>query len=111
MFAPRHEYEAAFVAGRRMIALCFAAAVPGHLPVRGVDSVNKRHRSFLLASLLPAFLLVGVFAVIQAQEGRSPSASPARWSDPATWPGRNVPVAGDNVTIEKGKDVVLDVSP
>jgi hypothetical protein len=25
--------------------------------------------------------------------------------------GRKVPVAGDKVTIEKGKDVVLDVSP
>src|SRR5213079_2457726 len=35
----------------------------------------------------------------------------ARWSDAATWPSRKVPVAGDKVTIEKGKDVVLDVSP
>src|SRR6185295_7699200 len=26
------------------------------------------------------------------------------------WPGRKVPAAGDKVTIEKGKDVVLDVS-
>jgi cell migration-inducing and hyaluronan-binding protein len=74
--------------------------------------VSKRHRSFLLASLLPAFLLViSVFAVVQAQEGRSPSAKPARWSDAATWPDRRVPRAGDKVTIEKGKDVVLDVSP
>src|SRR3954463_7024491 len=76
-----------------------------------VDSVSKRHRSFLLASLLPAFLVVSAFAVVQAQEGRSPSAKPARWSDPATWPDRQVPRAGDKVTIAADKDVVLDVSP
>ena len=33
--------------------------------------MSKQHRSFLLASLLPAFLLVSVFAVVQAQEGRN----------------------------------------
>ena len=74
--------------------------------------MSKQHRSFLLASLLPAFLLViSVFAVVQAQEGRSPSAKPARWSDAATWPDRRVPRAGDKVTIAAGKEVVLDVSP
>jgi cell migration-inducing and hyaluronan-binding protein len=98
-------------AGRRSVALCFAA-VPGHLPLQGFDSVSKSHRSFLLASLLPVFLLVSVFAVVQAQEGRrAPSAKPARWSDPATWPDGRVPAAGDKVTIAAGKDVVLDVSP
>src|SRR5215510_13722832 len=98
-------------AGRRIISVCFAAAVLGHLPVREVDSVSKQHRSLLLASLLPAILLISVFAVVQAQEGRPPSARPARWSDPATWPDRQVPRAGDKVTIAAGKDVVLDVSP
>jgi cell migration-inducing and hyaluronan-binding protein len=73
--------------------------------------VSKRHRSFLFASLLPAFLVVGAFAVLQAQEGKSTAAKPARWSDPATWPDRQVPRAGDKVTIAAGKDVVLDVSP
>ncbi len=34
-----------------------------------------------------------------------------KWSDPATWPNRKVPVAGDKVTIAQGKEVVLDVSP
>src|SRR5687768_1129312 len=97
-------------ARRRIFSLCFAAAVPGHLRVREV-SVSKRHRSFLLASLLPAFLLVSVFAVVQAQEGRSPSVRPARWSDAATWPDRRVLRAGDKVTIAAGKEVVLDVSP
>src|SRR5688572_2184774 len=80
----------------------------GHL---GVDSVSNQQRSFLLAWLLPAFLLVSVFAVVHAQEGKSPAAKATRWSDAATWPDRKVPVAGDKVTIAAGKDVVLDVSP
>src|SRR5436309_1132031 len=75
----------------------------------GVDAMRKRYRLFLLLSLVPAFLLGSVFAVVQAQN--APAVKQARWSDPATWPDRKVPVAGDKVTIEKGKDVVLDVSP
>ena len=73
--------------------------------------MSKQHRSFLLASLLPAFLLVSVFAVVQAQEGRSPSAKPARWSDAATWPDKRVPAKDDVVTIGKDMNVILDVSP
>src|SRR6266576_3665855 len=76
---------------------------------RRVDSVSKQHRSFLLASLLPAFLLVSVFAVVQAQSAGSPAAS--RWSDPATWPDQKVPAKDDVVTIEKDMNVILDVSP
>src|SRR4029079_11110447 len=48
---------------------------------------------------------------LQAQEEKSTAPKPARWSDPATWPDRQVPRAGDKVTIAAGKDVVLDVSP
>jgi len=73
--------------------------------------VSKHRRSFLLASLLPAFLLVSVFAVVQAQEGKSPAVKQTRWSDAATWPDRRVPRAGDKVTIAAGKNVLLDVSP
>jgi cell migration-inducing and hyaluronan-binding protein len=73
--------------------------------------VSTHHRSLLLASLLPAFLIVGVFAVVQAQEGRAPAARPTNWSDAATWPDRRVPRVGDKVTIPAGKAVVLDVSP
>ena len=69
--------------------------------------MSTYHRSFLLAVLLPACLLVGAFAVVQAQNAGSAS----RWSDPATWPNRKVPAAGDNVTIPEGKNVVLDVTP
>src|SRR5947207_14790159 len=85
-------------AGRR-IALRFAAAVLGHLRVRRVDSVSTQHRSFLLASLLPAFLLVSVFAVVQAQNAGSPAAS--RWSDPATWPDKKVPARSEERRVGK----------
>jgi cell migration-inducing and hyaluronan-binding protein len=71
--------------------------------------MRKRDRLFLVLSLVPAFLLGSVSAVVQAQN--APAVKQSRWSDPATWPDRKVPVAGDKVTIEKGKDVVLDVSP
>ena len=69
--------------------------------------MSTQHRSFLLALLLPAFLLVSAFAVVQAQNAGSAS----RWSDAATWPDRRVPRAGDKVTIPTGKHVVLDVTP
>jgi cell migration-inducing and hyaluronan-binding protein len=75
----------------------------------GVDAMRKRDRLFLVWSLVPAFLLGSVFAVVQAQN--APAVKQSRWSDPATWPDRKVPVAGDKVTIEKDKDVVLDVTP
>jgi len=62
-------------------------------------------------SLVPAFLLVSASAAVQAQNAGSPAANPTNWSDPATWPNRKVPVAGDKVTIGRDKNVVLDVSP
>ena len=71
--------------------------------------MSTHHRSFYLAWLLPAFVLASAFAVVQAQTVGSPAAG--RWSDPATWPDKKVPRAGDKVTIAAGKNVVLDVSP
>jgi len=71
--------------------------------------VSTNHRSFLLASLLPAFLLVSAFAVVQAQSAGSPAAR--RWSDPGTWPDKKVPAKDDVVTIAKDMNVILDVSP
>src|SRR5690606_31410775 len=74
---------------------------------RGTLPMRTLHRSALLASLVPAFLLGGMCAVAQAQD----SGSAMRWSDPATWPNRKVPVEGDKVVISRDKTVVLDVSP
>jgi cell migration-inducing and hyaluronan-binding protein len=70
--------------------------------------MSKTNRSVVLYSLIPAFLLAGVFAV-QAQNAAS--AKPTKWSDPATWPNKKVPAAGDKVDIASGKEVLLDVSP
>ena len=33
------------------------------------------------------------------------------WSDPATWPGNSLPQEGDDVVIEEGDTVLLDISP
>src|SRR5581483_622457 len=69
-----------------------------------------RRRSLLFLSLLvPAFLVLGGYAVVHAQQKTSP-ASPKRWSDAATWPDKKVPGKDAVVTVEKDMDVVLDVS-
>ena len=72
--------------------------------------MSKRNRSFVLVSLVPAFVLASVFTAAQAQNAGS-AVKQTNWSDPATWPNHKVPGAGDKVTIERGKHVVLDVSP
>ena len=72
--------------------------------------MTKKNRSFLLMSLISGLLLVGVFTIVQAQSPAAPAAKATNWSDPATWPNRKVPVAGDKVTIDAGKEVVLDVN-
>jgi cell migration-inducing and hyaluronan-binding protein len=70
-----------------------------------------RKRSLLFLSLLvPAFLSLGGYAVLKAQQKTS-TASAKRWSDPATWPDKKVPAKDAVVTIEKDMNVVLDVSP
>src|ERR1051325_11463662 len=71
--------------------------------------MGARSRSVFLASLVPAVLLGGVFAVVQAQDAGAP-AKATRWSDPATWPNNKVPAAGDKVAIAKDKNVILDVN-
>ena len=70
-----------------------------------------RKRSLLFLSLLvPAFLGLGGYAVLKAQQKTS-TASAKRWSDPATWPDKKVPGKDAAVTIDKDMNVVLDVSP
>ncbi len=74
--------------------------------------MTSQYRSFLVALLVPAFFLVSAFDVVTAaQEQGSLGVKPELWSNPASWPDRKVPRAGDTVTIEGGKDVLLDVSP
>src|SRR3954468_16671482 len=69
----------------------------------------RKNRSFLLISLFSASLLVCAFTIVQAQNPGA-TAAKAKWSDAATWPNRKVPVAGDKVTIDAGKEVVLDAN-
>jgi hypothetical protein len=68
--------------------------------------MSRKNRSVLLFSLVPAVLLGSVFSVVQAAEAKA-----TKWSDPATWPSKKVPAAGDKVEIASGKNVILDVSP
>jgi hypothetical protein len=78
--------------------------------VSEVPVMSKRKRSLFLTSLITASLLVGAFTVMHAQNAGAPAAKATKWSDAATWPNRKVPVAGDKVTIDAGKEVVLDVN-
>src|SRR6478752_63751 len=70
--------------------------------------MSKAHLSAGRYSLFSAFLLACVFA---GQAQSAGSVKPTNWSNPATWPNRKVPAAGDKVEIASGKEVILDVSP
>src|SRR4029434_3483176 len=78
--------------------------------VSEVPVMRKKNRSLFLTSLITASLLVGAFTVMQAQNSGAAAAKATKWSDAATWPNRKVPVAGDKVTIDAGKEVVLDLN-
>ena len=60
----------------------------------------------IFALTVSAVFSVSLSAVVEAAQVKA-----TRWSDPATWPNRKVPAAGDKVTIGQDKEVVLDVSP
>ncbi|MEO6378529.1 MAG: G8 domain-containing protein, partial [Caulobacteraceae bacterium] len=72
--------------------------------------MGRQNRWFFFGLLVPLFFLGGPLGVAEAAQ-TSPAAKQQLWSSPATWPGRKVPRAGDMVSIERGKDVLLDVSP
>jgi len=71
----------------------------------------RKHYLLFLSVLVPAFLVLGEYAVVQAQQRTSSTASGKRWSDAATWPDKKVPGKDAVVTIGKDMNVVLDVSP
>ena len=71
----------------------------------------RKHYPLFLSLLLPAFLVLGGYAVAKAQQRTSSTARGKRWSDAATWPDKKVPGKDAVVTIEKDMDVVLDVNP
>ncbi len=65
----------------------------------------KRARRSGFPLVFPVFFLLAWASAAHAQD------RPALWSDPATWPDGEVPGEGDAVTIARGMDVILDVSP
>jgi len=69
-----------------------------------------RYLSFL-SLLVPAFFLLSGHAVLKAQQASASAVKGGRWSDSGTWADKKVPAEGAMVTIDKGMDVVLDVSP
>ncbi len=72
--------------------------------------MHMQSRLHLLALLFSVSLLLGTGSEVGAQA--APSAVKwSRWSDPASWPDGKVPGAGEAVTIGRGKNIVLDVSP
>src|SRR5262245_43089275 len=72
----------------------------------------RKHYLWFFSLPVAAFILLGGHAVLKAQQGSSSSAVKAgRWSDSATWADKKVPAEGASVTIDKGMDVVLDVTP
>src|SRR5215467_8167416 len=77
-----------------------------------LGGLTMRKRSLLFLSLLvPAFLGLGGYAVVEAQQKTSSTARGKRWSDAATWPDKKVPAKDAVVTIDKDMNVILDVSP
>ncbi len=64
--------------------------------------MRMQSRLLLASSLLPVSCLLGAATTVAGQD---------MWSDPATWPSGEVPGEGDAVTIARGMNVVLDVSP
>src|ERR1700678_4365408 len=73
-------------------------------------TMRKRSLSFL-SLLVAAFLVLGGYAVVQAQQKTSSTASAKRWSDASTWPDKKGPAKDASVTIDKDMNVVLDVTP
>ena len=85
--------------------------------------MRKHFRLFIYTGLVPASLLlaIGTGAAAQGNEDHANMAmdvaAPAamtrtvKWSDASAWPSGKVPAAGEEVTIPRGTEMVLDVSP
>src|SRR5690606_23745664 len=93
-------------------------------PAEGMNVMRRLPRRHLFSVLLPATLLAASSGVAAQQShghdheatAAAADAAPAavrtvRWSDPSAWPEGQVPDEGDAVTIARGTEVVLDVSP
>jgi len=85
--------------------------------------MRKQFRLFLCTRLLPASLLLALGADVAAQGDEDHAgmamdlaapgamARTVRWSDASAWPSGRVPAEGEEVTIPRGTEMLLDVSP
>src|SRR6202050_2171943 len=78
--------------------------------VRGGLTMRK-HTHLILSLLVPAFLVLGGYAALKAQQKTSSTTSGKRWSDPATWPDKKVHRKDARLTTGRDMNVVLDVTP
>src|SRR5580658_4294555 len=79
--------------------------------VHGGGLTMRKYTHLILSLLVPAFLVLGGYAALKAQQKTSSTTSGKRWSDPATWPDKKVPAKDAVATIGRDMDVVLDVTP
>src|ERR1700681_2864204 len=75
------------------------------------DLTMRKPSLLFLSLLVPAFLVLGGYAALKAQQKASSTASAKRWSDAATWPDKKVPAKDAVVTIARDMNVILDVTP
>ncbi|MXO59445.1 hypothetical protein GRI89_07810, partial [Altererythrobacter salegens] len=85
--------------------------------------MRKQFRLFTYTRLVLASLLLACGAGVSAQDHADhanmamDAAAPGaitrtvKWSDASAWPSGKVPAAGEEVTIPRGTEVLLDVSP
>src|SRR6187399_790394 len=85
--------------------------------------MRQQSRLLLVTRLVPASLLLATGAGVAAQDNEDHAnmamgvTAPAaitrtvKWSDASAWPSGKVPAAGEEVTIPRGTEVMLDVSP
>nr|WP_166174897.1 G8 domain-containing protein [Altererythrobacter segetis] len=85
--------------------------------------MRKQSRLFFCTRLAGACLLLAASAGVAAQDSRDHAgmamdgAAPGaiertvKWSDASAWPSGKVPAAGEEVTIPRGTEVILDASP
>jgi hypothetical protein len=88
----------------------------GRPNVSGVTVRVRSRRAVLAAVIAVSSLAACVEDELALPTGNAPereqtSPNAKRWSDPANWPDQQVPVAGADVIIPKGADLLLDVSP
>jgi cell migration-inducing and hyaluronan-binding protein len=74
-------------------------------------SPMRKHSILFLSLLVPAVLILGGYAAVEAQQTNSSAVKAGRWSDAATWADKKVPGKDATVTINNGVSVILDVSP